>query len=120
MRSAAQQKPTSRPFRSPRKIAIVLGVLVAVFASAFGVRSFVAGRQTTSGSEPEPASVSSIASDESPITIIVSTPNSNDCHRYELNKATGARTDKGTTKCISESGGQSSRIEEIAKGFRNR
>jgi hypothetical protein len=27
-------------------------------------------------------SVSSIASSESPITVIVSTPNSNDCHRW--------------------------------------
>jgi hypothetical protein len=120
MPSTAQPKPSSRQLRSPRKIAIVLGALVVVFASAFGVRSFVAAPQTTSGPAPEPVSVSSIASSESPITVIVSTPNSNDCHRYELDKATGARNDKGTTKCISEGVGQSSRIEAIAKGFRNR
>ena len=120
MRSPAQQKLSPRHVRSSRKIAIVLGALAVVFASAFGVRSFVALPQTTHASEPEPASVASIASDESPISVIMSSPNSNDCHRYELNKATGGRTDKGTTKCISESGGQSSRIEEIAKGFRNR
>jgi hypothetical protein len=120
MRSPAQQKLSPRHVRSSRKIAIVLGALAVVFASAFGVRSFVALPQTTHASEPEPASVASIASDESPISVIVSTPNSNDCHRYELDKATGARNDKGTTKCISEGGGQGSRIEAIAKGFRNR
>jgi hypothetical protein len=120
MRSAAQQYPSSRQLRSSRKIAIVLGALVVVLASAFGLRSFVAGPQKTASPEPEPASVSSIASDESPITVIISTPNSNDCHRYELDKATGARNDKGTTKCVSEGGGNGSRIEAIAKGFRNR
>jgi hypothetical protein len=120
MRSTAQQKLSSRQLRSSRKIAIVLGALAVVFASAFGVRSFLAILQTTHASQPEPASVASIAGDESPITVIVSSPNSNDCHRYELDKATGARNDKGTTKCISEGGGQSSRIEAIAKGFRNR
>ena|ERR1700681_4330161 len=119
MRSTAQQKLSSRQLRSSRKIAIVLGALAVVFASAFGVRSFLAILQTTHAS-PEPASVASIAGDESPITVIVSSPNSNDCHRYELDKATGARNDKGTTKCISEGGGQSARIEAIAKGFRNR
>jgi hypothetical protein len=120
MPTTAQPKPSSRQIRSLRKIAVVLGALVVVFASAFGVRMLVARPQTKSGPEPELASVSSIASGESPITVIVSSPNSNDCHRYELDAATGARNDKGTTKCIAEGDGQSSRIQAIAKGFRNR
>jgi hypothetical protein len=120
MRSTAPQKSSSRQFRSPRKIAIVLGALVLVFASALAMRIFVAGPQAKSGPEPEPASVSSIVNGKSPISVIISSPNSNDCRRYELDNATGARNDKGTTKCISEGGGQSSRIEAIAKGFRNR
>ncbi len=116
----AQRKLASRQIPSPRKIAIVLGAFAVVFALALGTQMFVARPQTTSGLEPEPASVSSIASGESTITVIVSKPNSDDCYRYELNAATGARKEKGTTKCVSDGGSPGSRGEAIAKGFRSR
>jgi hypothetical protein len=80
----------------------------------------LSGAPAKSGPEPERASVSSIAAGESPIGIIVSSPNSNDCHRYELDKATGARTDKGTTKCIKDGGGSVARIEAISNAFKNK
>jgi len=72
------------------------------------------------GQHHESAAVASIAGGENPITIIVTMPNSNDCHRYQLNAATGVRNDNGTVKCVSEGGGQTTRVEAISNAFRNR
>jgi hypothetical protein len=72
-------------------------------------------------SQPGVASkaVASIVGGERPTTIIVSTPNSNDCRRYQLNVDTGARNDQGPVNCNADSSKQPGRLEAISKAFRN-
>jgi len=118
MRSRATLKPSSKP-RRPRQIVIIGIGAAAALAVAFGLRVMVGEPHPKSGAEPEPAAVASIAGRETPTTIIVSTPNSNDCHRYQLNTATGVKNDNGTVKCVSEGDGQPTRIEAISKAFPN-
>jgi hypothetical protein len=89
-------------------------------ATAFGMRSFITQTAPTVIHESQPTTVSSIAKDESPFTIIISSPNRNDCRRYQLNKTTGMMNDKRTSDCTGEAGGQGARIEEISEAFRNR
>ena len=75
--------------------------------------------RVTSSAEPEPSAVASIVDGERPTTIIVSTPNSNDCKRYQLNVDTGARNDQGPVNCNADSSKQPGRLEAISKAFRN-
>jgi hypothetical protein len=63
--------------------------------------------------------VASIAAGERPTTIIVSTTNSNDCRRYQLNVDTGARNDQGPINCNADSSKRPGRLEAISKSFRN-
>jgi len=51
-------------------------------------------------------------------SIVVSTPNSNDCRRYRLDNTTGEIEDNGNGDCGKRGGGQRGRIEAISNGFR--
>jgi hypothetical protein len=119
MRTTANGKPSPRPRRSGPLIAIGIGA-VAALAIVYGVRLLIGQPRMTSNAEPEPSAVASIAGGERPTTIIVSTPNSNDCRRYQLNVATGARNDQSPTSCDGDSTKQPGRLEAISKSFRNR
>ena len=50
----------------------------------------------------------------------LSTPNSNDCRRYQLNVDTGARDEQGAISCSGDGSKQPGRLEAISKAFRNR
>jgi len=75
--------------------------------------------RAAANAEPEPSAVASIIGHQMPTTIIVSTPNSNDCRRYQLNVATGQRNDTGPINCTADGGGQPGRLQAISKAFRN-
>jgi len=85
------------------------------------LRLLISQPRVTTSAEPEPSAVASITG-ERPTTIIVSTPNSNDCRRYQLNVDTGARNDQGQgpINCNADSSKQPGRLEAISKAFRNR
>jgi hypothetical protein len=112
MRSSANVKHSSRPKWAGPPIAIGIGAMAAL-AIAYGLRLLV--------SQPGVASkaVASIVGGERPTTIIVSTPNSNDCRRYQLNVDTGARNDQGPGQLQRRSSKQPGRLEAISKAFRN-
>jgi hypothetical protein len=88
-----------------------------VLLAAIGAWTFFATPRSTN--KPEVPTVSSIARDENPITIIIASPNHNDCRRYQLDKTAGAINEKGTGDCDSDAS-RGTRVEAIAKGFRNR
>jgi hypothetical protein len=119
MRSSVNGRPSPRPRRPGALIAIGIGA-VAALATMYGVRLLTSQPRMTSNAEPEPSAVASIAGGEHPTTIIVSTPNSNDCRRYQLNVETGARNDQGPTNCDADSSKRPGRLEAISKSFRNR
>jgi hypothetical protein len=83
--------------------------------------SLISQPRMTSNVEPEPSAVASIAAGKRQTTIIVSTPNSNDCRRYQLNVDTGARNEQGQgpISCNADSSKQPGRLEAISKSFRN-
>ena len=119
MRSSANGKPSPRPRRPGPLIAIGVGAMAALVI-VYGLRLLIIRPRVTSNGEPEPSAVASIVGGERPTTIIVSTPNSNDCRRYQLNVDTGARNDQGPIDCTADSSKQPGRLEAISKAFRNR
>jgi hypothetical protein len=92
---------------------------VAALAIVCALRLLISQPRVTTSAEPEPSAVASIAAGERRTTIIVSTPNSNDCWRYQLNVDTGARNDQGPIDCNADSSKQPGRLEAISKSFRN-
>ena len=118
MRSSANGKHSLRPRRAGPLIAIGTGAMAAL-AIVYGLRLLVSQPRVASSAEPEPSAVASIVGGERPTTIIVSTPNSNDCRRYQLNVDTGARNDQGPVNCNADSSKQPGRPETISKAFRN-
>ena len=121
MRSSANGKSSSRLRRPGPVIAIAIGVgAMAALAIVYGLRSPISQPRVASGTEPELSAVASIAGGAGPTTIIVSTPNSNDCRRYQLNVDTGARDEQGAISCSGDGSKQPGRLEAISKAFRNR
>jgi len=120
MRSSANGKP-SPARRQPGAVATIGIGAVAALAIVCALRLPISQSRLTSSAEPEPSAVASIAAGERPTTIIVSTPNSNDCRRYQLNVDTGARNDQGQgpINCNADSSKQPGRLEAISKSFRN-
>jgi hypothetical protein len=119
MRSNANSKPSPRPRWPGPVIAISIRALAALVIVS-GLRLLISQPRGTSSTEPEPSAVASIVGGERPTTIIVSTPNSNGCRRYQLNVDTGARTDQGPSNCNADGSRQPGRLEAISKAFRNR
>jgi hypothetical protein len=118
MRSNANSKPSPRPrWRGP-VIAVSIGAIAALIIVS-GLRLLISQPRATSNTEPEPSAVASIISGERPTTIIISTPNSKDCRRYQLNVDTGVRNDQGASNCTSDGSKQAGRLEAISKAFRN-
>jgi hypothetical protein len=120
MRSSANGKPSPRPRRPGVIAAIGIGA-VATLAIVCAFRLLISQPRLTSSAEPEPSAVASIAAGERQTTIIVSTPNSNDCRRYQLNVDTGTRNDQGQgpINCNADGSKQPGRLEAISKSFRN-
>ena len=118
MRSSASGKPSPRPRRLGAIGAIGIAT-VAALAIVCALRLLIGQPKLTSSAEPEPSAVASIAAGERPTTIIVSTTNSNDCRRYQLNVDTGARNDQGPVNCNADSSKRPGRLEAISKAFRS-
>jgi hypothetical protein len=118
MRSSANGKSSRRRRQAGSIAAIAIGMM-AVLAGVYGLGLLTAQRHAASSAEPEPSAVASIAGGDRSTTIIVSTPNSNDCRHYQLNVATGARDDKGAIDCAADSSHQPGRLEAISKAFRS-
>lgn len=117
MRSPANAK--SPPPRRLWPIAVI-GIGAAVIVAAVcGSRLLITQPRTAAGPEPEPSAVASIAGRRS-TTVIISSPNSNDCRRYELNVATGARNEQSPIDCPAGNANRPGRIEAISKSFRSR
>jgi len=93
---------------------------MAVLVIVSGLGLLLSQPRGTSNIELELSAVTSIASGERPTTIIVSTPNSNGCRRYQLNVDTGVRNDQGPGNCNADGSKQPGRLEAISKAFRNR
>jgi hypothetical protein len=119
MRSGANGKSSHRPRWAGSVIAVGAGAMAAL-AIAYGLRSQISQPRVASRAEPELSAVASIAGGVGPTTIIVSTPNSNDCQRYQLNVDTGARNELGAISCSGDGSKQPGRLEAISKAFRNR
>jgi hypothetical protein len=120
MRSSIDGRPSLAPRRPGTIVAIAVGVMAAL-AIVYGLRLLVSQPRVASNAEPEPSAVASIAAGgERPTTIIVSTPNRNDCRRYQLNVETGVKNDQGSINCTADNGKQPGRLEAISKAFRNR
>jgi hypothetical protein len=118
MRSSVNGKRSPQPRRLVPVAAMGIGLMAAV-AATYGARLLAAQPRVAGSTGPEPSAMASIA-DERSTTIIVSTPNSNDCRRYQLNVATGERGVKGSFDCNAESGNRPGRLQAISKAFRNR
>ena len=118
MRSSTNGKSLSPPRRPGAIAALGIGA-VAALAIVRAVRLLINQPRVTTSAEPEPSAVASIAAGERRTTIIVSTPNSNDCRRYQLNVDTGARNDQGPIDCNADSSKQPGRLEAISRSFRN-
>lgn len=119
MRSSANGKPSPRPRWPGPVIAVSIGTMAALVIVS-GWRLLISQPRGTSSTEPEPSAVASIVGGGRPTTIIVSTPNSNGCRRYQLNVDTGVRNDQGPSNCDADSGKQPGRLEAISKAFRSR
>jgi hypothetical protein len=119
MRSNTMRKVSPRLWRVGLVLAIAAGAMAA-FAAAYGVRPPLGSARLAPKGEAEPSAVASIAGGERSTTIIVSTPNSNDCRRYQLDVTTGARNDQGAVNCAADGANGPGRVETISKSFRNR
>jgi len=119
MRSNARSRSSPQPRWHGPVIAVSIGAMaVLVIVSRLGL--LLSQPRGTSNIELELSAVASIASGERPTTIIVSTPNSNGCRRYQLNVDTGVRNDQGPGNCNADGSKQPGRLEAISKAFRNR
>jgi hypothetical protein len=117
MQSNKTRKASPRMWRLGLVLAAVVAAM-AVFAGAYGLRPQLSSARLTPKVEVEPSAVSSIAGGGS-TTIIVSTPYSTDCRRYQLDVTTGVRNDEGAVNCTGGRTGPG-RVETISKSFRNR
>lgn len=118
MRSSTHRKHPPRPWAAGLLTALAIGA-ISLLAVAYGPRLPLGLARFAPHTETEPLAVASIAGGERSTTIIVSTPNSNDCRRYQLNVATGLRSDRGTSNCAGDAGNGPTRLEAISKSFRN-
>jgi hypothetical protein len=118
MRSTTRRIPSSRPWAAGLLTALAVGA-ISLLAVAYGLRLPLSFARFAPKAETEPLAVASIAGGERSTTIIVSTPNSNDCRRYQLNVTTGLRNDQGTSNCTGDAGNGPTRVEAISKSFRN-
>jgi hypothetical protein len=119
-RSTPQKNTSSR--RSLRGALAIL-LFAATVAAAIGASAYFGRHSQPVIAETQATTVSSITKSNDLITVIISSPNRNDCRRYQLSNTTGAINDKGMSDCMrdpDEGKGQSTRIEAISKGFRNR
>jgi hypothetical protein len=124
--SSSSARPASQKAASSRRtLRGVLAVLLfaAIVAAGLGASAYFGRTPQPVVSETQSTTVSSISRSNDPITVIISSANRNDCHRYQLHNTTGAMNDRGVGDCMrdpDEGSGQGTRIEEISKGFRNR
>ena len=112
---------SSRRHRKSR-LGVVIGI--GALTTCVGVYAvWLQGHQNhgTPDTVGQSSATSSIADrpDQSQTTVVLSTPNNNDCRRYELNLATGTRNERGPSNCADD-GKQPGRLETISKSFRNR
>jgi hypothetical protein len=118
MRSSTHPKPSPRPWAAVLLTALAVGA-ISLLAVAHGLRLPFSLARFAPNAETEPLAVASIAGGKPSTTIILSTPNSNDCQRYQLNVTTGVRSDQGTGNCAGEAANGPTRLEAISKSFRN-
>lgn len=120
MRSSTMRKASPRPWRIGLMLAIAVAAM-AVLAAVYGLRLPLSSARLAPKGETEPSAVASIAGGgERSTTVIVSTPNSNDCRRYQLDVTTGVRNDQGAVNCAGDGANGPGRVEAISKSFRNR
>ena len=118
MRPSAKRMRSLQRRRLAPFVAMGIGTMV-VLAAIYGARLLMARPHMARNTGSEPSAVASIVG-EPPTTVIVSTPNRDECRRYQLNVATGERGDRGLGDCDAESGNRPGRLEAISRAFRNR
>jgi hypothetical protein len=120
MRSSTHGKPPPRSWAAAALLTALAVGAISLLAVAYGLRLPLSLARFAPKAETEPLAVSSIAGGEHSTTIIVATPNSNDCRRYQLDVTTGLRNDQGTGNCAGDAGKGPTRLEAISKSFRDR
>jgi hypothetical protein len=113
-----QTKSSQRQQRSTVIIAIGIGAISAL-VGVYGVRLTTLQKYQASKIASQSSAEASTTDGRGQTTIIVSTPNTNGCQRYELNLASGKRSEGGPINCPDGDGKQPSRLETISKTFRN-
>jgi hypothetical protein len=93
--------------------AVIMSVAAIVAVGLVGM----AGQFVTPAAR---APASSPSADPIVGSIVISSPNRNDCKELKLDNATGAVTDNGTSDCTAKPQGRGTRIEAIANGFRSK
>jgi hypothetical protein len=116
---SSTSRATAKKSRSNRTSAIT----IAIWFVAFVAVAAVAGQRllpasTEPAPAPTPPPVASAA--QRATTIIVSTPNSDECRHYRMAIDRGVVHDQGLGECAVSAGDQGTRVETISKGFRNR
>jgi hypothetical protein len=116
MQGSTHRKTWPRRWRAGFLVATAVGAMAVLAA---GLRLPLVARLSPNA-ESEPSAVASIVDGDRPTTIIVATPNSNDCRRYQLNVTTGVRNDQRSTNCAGDADKGPTRLEAISKSFRSR
>jgi hypothetical protein len=104
--------------RSPLIIAIGI-VAMSALVGVYGVWLMTLEKYQASKIVPQSSGEALITGGQGQTTVIVSTPNTNGCQRYELNLDSGKRSEGGPVNCPDGDGKQPSRLETISKTFRN-
>jgi hypothetical protein len=117
-RAAMTRKTKSSRRNQAFRAVIVSGFgAMTVLAGAYGTWLLVLQRYETSKNVSQSAAAASTVVGDGQTTVILSTPNTSDCWRYQLNLATGVRSERGPMNCADQGG---NRLESISKAFRNR
>jgi hypothetical protein len=106
----------ARKSRSNRTSAITIAIWFVAIVAVAGV----AGQHMLRAGSPPAQAPAPAAAVEPTTSIIVSTPNSDECRRYRMAIDRGEVRDQGLGECATSSGDQGTRVETISKGFRNR
>jgi hypothetical protein len=104
--------------RRKSSLAIAIGIGVLTMCVSVYVLSLRGHQDHAEPELSQSSAISSVSNRPDQTTVVLSTPNTNDCRRYELNLTTGTRSEQGPSNC-SNDGKQPGRLETISKSFRN-
>ena len=121
MPSASLRKsaPQARARQSSVFKAVVASLAGFTAVAAIAAVAAVVGSRTTAPTAPTPAAPA-VVNAERTTSIVVASPNHDDCQRYQVDNVTGGVKETGMGECGKGGSGQGTRVQAIAKGFRSR